>query len=136
MFQNKTLRSESSALAAFDVHALPWAALRDYFIRRYRTAVVRDRTEQEKTEPNRRKRNHTKMKYKTEKGKPCIIVASNFHFLLFSPQLLFAEVLGSELLLLRFFFSSFLGIVLGQERSFFPAVFAFGFQNGANECIV
>ena len=69
-----------SALAAFDVHALPWAALRDYFIRRYRTAVVRDRTEQEKTEPNRRKRNHTKMKCKTEKGKPCIIVVSNFDF--------------------------------------------------------
>ena len=125
-----------SALAAFDVHALPWAALRDYFIRRYRTAVVRDRTEQEKTEPNRRKRNHTKMKYKTEKGKPCIIVASNFQFLFFSPQLLFAEVLGSELLLLRFFFPSFLGVVLGQERSFFPALFDFGFQNNAKECIV
>ena len=38
----------------------------------------------------------------------------------FSSQLLFAGVLGSELLLLRFFFSSFLGVVLGQERSFSP----------------
>ena len=59
-----------------------------------------------------------------------IIVVFNLHSLGFSPQLLFAEVLGSELLLLRFFFSSFLGVVLNQELSFFPALFEFGFQSG------
>ena len=61
----------------------------------------------------------------------------------FSPQLIFAEVLGSELMSLRFFFSYFLGIVLGQERSFFPTFGAhgvvfqgfvqFGFQSGAKD---
>ena len=50
-----------------------------------------------------------------------IIVVFNLHSLGFSPQLLFAEVLGSELLLLRFFFSSFLGVVLA--RFFFPRSF-------------
>ncbi len=33
-------------------------------------------------------------------------------------------------MLLRFFFSFFLDVVLGQERSFFPALFDFGFQTG------
>ena len=65
-----------------------------------------------------------------------IIVVFNLHSLGFSPQLLFAEVLGSELLLLRFFFSSFLGAVFGQERSFTHALFGFGFQSGAKECIM
>ena len=54
------------------------------------------------------------------------------HSLVFSPQPLFDEVLGSEFLLKRFFFS-FLGIVLGK-RSLFPALFDFGFQSGAKEC--
>ena len=49
-----------------------------------------------------------------------IIVVFNLHSLGFSPQLLFAEVLGSELLLLRFFSSSFRGVVLGPECSFSP----------------
>ena len=35
-------------------------------------------------------------------------------------------------MLRRFFFSSFLGAVLGQERSFFHALFDFGFQNDAS----
>ena len=43
--------------------------------------------------------------------------------MVFSPQLLLGEVLGSESLLLCFFFSSFLGVVLGQER-FFPPRFS------------
>ena len=64
----------------------------------------------------------------------------------FSPQLIFAEALGIELMLLRFFFSYILRVVLGQERSFFPTfgvhgvVFQgflhFGLQNDAKECIV
>jgi hypothetical protein len=47
-----------------------------------------------------------------------------------------ADVLGSELLLLCFLFSFFLGVVLGQERSFSPRFSKFGFQNGAKECFV
>ena len=61
------------------------------------------------------------------------LVGLNLHSLVFSPQPRFAEVLGSEFLPTRFFFSSFLGVVLGQ-RSSFPALFDFGFQSGAKEC--
>ena len=52
----------------------------------------------------------------------------------FSTQLPFAEVLGSELLLMRFSFSPFRGVVLA--RFFFPRLLDFGFQNGAKDCIV
>ena len=46
--------------------------------------------------------------------------------MIFSPQLPFAEVLGSELLLTRFSFSSFQGRVLA--RFFLARLFELGFQ--------
>ena len=51
----------------------------------------------------------------------------------FSTQLPFAEVLGSELLLMRFSFSPFRGLFW---PSFFPGFSNLDSKNGAKECIV
>ena len=66
------------------------------------------------------------MKWKSEKRRPDIIGLFNLHSRDFSTQLPFAEVLGSELLLTRFLFSSFQGRVLA--RFFLARLFELGFQ--------
>ena len=101
------------------MHALPWAALKDDFIKKEQYH------EEEQTKTDNRKK-ETLYHSRIQLSFSCS----------FSAQLIFAEVLGSELMFLRFFFSYFLGVVLIQECSFFLALFDLGFQNGVQECIV
>ena len=74
------------------------------------------------------------LKWKPEKRRPDLADVVTLHSHDFSTQSLFAEVLGSELLPMRFSFSPFQGRVLA--RFFLARLFNCGFQNGAKECIV
>ena len=114
-----------SGLAAFAVHALPWAALEADFIK-----PEPNEDEMENRKKDTLYRSHIQLSFS------CF----------FSAQLIVAETIGSEFILLRLFFSVFSRGCLRQERSFFRTVwvhwvvfqdfFYFGFLNCAKECIV
>ena len=86
------------------------------------------------TNGNGTKRNKTRLKRKSDRRRPDLKGVFNLPSRYFSTQLTFAEVLGSELLLVCLSFSPFQGRVLA--RFFLAQLFELGYQNGAKECIV
>ena len=75
------------------------------------------------------------LKCKPEQWEACLLFVLHLHSRgSVSAATFRVGVLGSELLLTGFFWSSFLQVELALF--FFPALFDHGFQNGAKECIV
>ena len=74
------------------------------------------------------------LQWKPEKRTPDLAAVCTFHSHDFSTQFLFAEVLGSARLPMRFSFSPFQGRVLA--RFFFPQFSIMDSKSGAKECIV